>query len=59
MTAADLITLLSTLPAETKIFIWHDGDRLEINNTDPLDWWEDNSAGSSTADINLKTDLPS
>ena len=46
MTASQLIELLSELPKDTPIYVWLDGERLEIVDVDPID--------SGYADINVR-----
>ena len=46
MTASQLIKLLSDLPKDTEIYVWFDGERLEIVDIDPID--------SGYADINVR-----
>jgi hypothetical protein len=46
MTASKLIELLSSLPQETEIYVWFDGDRVEIDGIDSID--------DDYADINTK-----
>jgi hypothetical protein len=49
MTAEQLIKALSELPPETIIFVWDDGARRAIDDTLPVDFWDD-----FHADINLE-----
>ena len=46
MKAEELIKLLSGLPEDTEIYVWFDGERLEIVDIDPID--------SGYADINVR-----
>ncbi len=46
MNAAQLVALLSALPADTEVFVWVDGERLLI---DGVDQWDD-----FHADINVR-----
>lgn len=41
MTAAELIEMLSDLPSDTEIYVWLDGDRMEIDFIDLLDGYAD------------------
>jgi hypothetical protein len=46
MTASELIEMLSDLPSDTEVYVWFDGERLSIDNVDPVD--------SGYADINVR-----
>ena len=41
MTASQLIEMLSDLPSDTEMFVWLDGDRMEIDFIDLLDGYAD------------------
>ena len=47
MTASELIEMLSDLPSDTEIYVWFDGDRMEIDFIDLLDGY---------ADINVRSE---
>ena len=55
MTAEKLIEYLQTVPSNTHITIWCDGNRLQIHPTDPFDFWDD---AEPVADINVKIEEP-
>ncbi len=41
MTTAELIEMLSELPSDMPIYVWFDGDRMEIKAIDLLDGYAD------------------
>ena len=41
MTAAELIQMLSELPSDMPVYVWLDGDRMEIKTIDLLDGYAD------------------
>lgn len=51
MRAHDLIEHLKTLPPDVDVMIWHDGERYEIFEAAPVDYWDDEN---KIADINIK-----
>ena len=41
MTAAQLIEYLQSVPPDTLITVWLDGDRYDFMEEDPFDYWDD------------------
>lgn len=50
MRAHDLIEHLKTLPPDVDVMIWYDGERYEISNSIPVDYWNEEK---KIADINI------
>lgn len=53
MKAKELIEYLQSVPENTEITIWNDGERLQIHRNEPFDFWDDENL---TADINIQTE---
>lgn len=41
MKVHELIALLKTVDQDKDVFVWIDGDRYEVAEVDPIDWYVD------------------
>lgn len=44
MKVSELIALLNTVDQDKEVFVWADGERYEVAEVDPIDWYVDINA---------------